>query len=95
MSHFSLDGRVALITGSGRGIGAGIARAFSEAGASVALVARTAPEVEAVGAELRSKGGRAIGLTADVTDLDRLPALVDRTVQEFGALDVLVNNAGG
>lgn len=95
MEAFSLKGKIALITGSGRGIGEGIARAFVEAGASVVLVARTADEVEAVASDLRAGGGRAIAITADVTDLDRLPGLVERTVGEFGGLDILVNNAGG
>jgi 7-alpha-hydroxysteroid dehydrogenase len=95
MQAFSLAGRVALITGGGRGIGEGVARAFVEAGAKVALVARTAEQVEAVAGDIRSKGGQAIALTADVTDLEALPGLVESTVAEFGGLDILVNNAGG
>jgi 7-alpha-hydroxysteroid dehydrogenase len=94
-NQFSLAGRVALVTGSGRGIGAAIARAFADAGASVAVVARTTSDVEGVAAELRAAGGNAVAFTADVTDLDQLPSLVERTVQEFDGLDVLVNNAGG
>lgn len=93
--HFSLAGRAALITGGGRGIGAGIARAFADAGASVAVVARTSSDVDALAAELTSGGRNAIALTADVKDLEQLPALVDRTVEAFGGLDILVNNAGG
>jgi 7-alpha-hydroxysteroid dehydrogenase len=87
-NQFSLAGRVALITGSSRGIGAAIARAFTDAGASVAVVARTTSDVESVAAELTSAGGNAVAFTADVTDLDQLLMLVERTVQEFGGLDV-------
>ena len=95
MEKFSLEGRVALITGAGRGIGEGIARLFSKAGATVALVARTLDQVEAVAADLRAAGGRAIAIGADVTDLAQLPRLVETTAAEFGGLDILVNNAGG
>jgi 7-alpha-hydroxysteroid dehydrogenase len=95
MDVFSLNGRVALVTGAGRGIGEAIARAFAQSGAAVALVARTAAQVEAVAGEIRASGGRAIALPADVTDLAQLPGLVEKTVAEFGGLDILVNNAGG
>lgn len=92
---FSLDGKVALITGGGRGIGEGIARAFVDAGASVALVARTAEQLDAVVADIEVGGGRAVACPADVTDLDGLPAIVDRAVDTLGGLDIVVNNAGG
>jgi 7-alpha-hydroxysteroid dehydrogenase len=95
MDRFSLAGKVALITGAGRGIGAGIARGFAEAGAAVALVARTQSDVDAVAAELEAAGGRALALSADVKDLESLPGIVERTVEHFGGLDILVNNAGG
>jgi len=95
MSKFSLDGKVALITGGGRGIGAGIARSFAEAGAAVALTARTTEQLEATAEEIRAAGGTALTLPADITDLAQLPDLVERTVTEFGGLDTLVNCAGG
>jgi 7-alpha-hydroxysteroid dehydrogenase len=90
-----LDGKVALVTGSGRGIGAGMARAFAQAGADLALVARTTSEIEEVAAEIRGLGRRAIAITADLSDLAQLPGVIDRTVAELGGLDILVNNAGG
>src|SRR5439155_18111838 len=92
---FSLADKVALITGGGRGIGAGIARAFVDAGAAVALVSRTKEQVEGVAADINGSRGRAIALPADVTDLDALPGLIEQTVGEFGGLDIVVNCAGG
>ena len=94
-NYFSLEGKVALITGSGRGIGAGMAHMFAEAGAAVAITGRTASEVEATAAEIRADGGRAIAITVDVTDVKQLPGTIERTVKELGGLDILVNNAGG
>jgi 7-alpha-hydroxysteroid dehydrogenase len=95
MNAFDLTDKVALITGAGRGIGAAIARAFAGAGASVAVVARTASDIEVVAREVKAAGGEAIAIAADVTDVDQLPGIVERTVERFGGLDILVNNAGG
>ena len=95
LEAFSLDERVALITGAGRGIGAAIARAFAGAGAAVALVARTEDAIQAVASEIRTAGGRAIAVPADVTELTQLSSTIERTVAAFGGLDILVNNAGG
>jgi NAD(P)-dependent dehydrogenase (short-subunit alcohol dehydrogenase family) len=85
-----LDGRRALVTGAGRGIGLAAAAALAQAGAHVVLVARTAAEIEATAAEIRTEGGSAEPLVLDVTDL----ASVRATVAAQAPFDVLVNNAG-
>ena len=94
MNPFTLEGKVAIVTGGGKGIGATIAKVFSEFGASVVVTARTGSEVEEVAAGIRAHGGTAIGVQADLFDIDQLPGIVDRAVDEFGGVDVLVNNAG-
>jgi len=95
MDDFSLHGRVAIVTGSGRGIGAEIARTLASAGAAVTITARTDSDVEAVTKEIVDAGGTALAHPTDVGDVNNLPALVERTVQELGGINILVNNAGG
>jgi 7-alpha-hydroxysteroid dehydrogenase len=95
LDEFRLDGYVALITGASRGIGAGIAQAFALAGADVALVARSASELEDVAAGIRATGRSASIIPADLTDMSEAARIVGRTMVEHGRLDVLVNNAGG
>jgi 7-alpha-hydroxysteroid dehydrogenase len=95
VDEFRLDGYVALITGGGRGIGAGIAQAFALAGADVALVARTASDLEGVAAAIRTTGRAASIIPADLTDVSQAQLIVERTIAEHGRLDILVNNAGG
>lgn len=87
---FRLDGRRALVTGAGRGIGLAAAAALAEAGAHVALAARSGPEVEAAAAAIRADGGAAEALALDVSDLAALEAALE-TREPF---DILVNNAG-
>jgi 7-alpha-hydroxysteroid dehydrogenase len=95
MTSLSLEGKVALITGGGKGMGAAIAKTFADNGAAVAVAARTASQVETVALQIRADGGRAIACPTDVTELSSLPTLVERIVTEFGGLDVVVNSAGG
>jgi 7-alpha-hydroxysteroid dehydrogenase len=95
LERFQLTDRVAVVTGSGRGIGAGCALAFAEAGADVAITARTESQLQDVAEQVKALGRRALVFPADVDDLDNLERLVDATVAEFGRLDVVVNCAGG
>jgi len=92
---FSLDGKVALITGGGRGIGAACARTFAEAGADVAITARTPEQLELIADEVRAFGRRAFVFPADVNDLSLLDAFAEAAAAELGGIDIVVNNAGG
>jgi 7-alpha-hydroxysteroid dehydrogenase len=92
---FRLDGRVAIVTAAGRGIGAAIAKAFAEVGADVVIGARTQSQLEEVAEEVRRAGRRAASVAGDLSAREGMQALVDRAIAEFGRIDVVVNNAGG
>jgi NAD(P)-dependent dehydrogenase (short-subunit alcohol dehydrogenase family) len=91
---FRLDGRVAIVTGASSGLGAVFARALAEAGADVVLGARRAERLAGTVATVEEVGRRALAVRTDVTRPEDCQALVDAAVAEFGAVDVLVNNAG-
>jgi NAD(P)-dependent dehydrogenase (short-subunit alcohol dehydrogenase family) len=90
-----LEGRVAIITGASRGIGAATSRAFAAAGAAVALAARDEAALASLADQLLAGGGRAIAVPTDVADPASVERLVDRTVGAFGRLDLAFNNAAG
>jgi NADP-dependent 3-hydroxy acid dehydrogenase YdfG len=90
----ALDGTVALITGASSGIGAATASALAAHGAAVVLAARRTARIQEVAAKIRTDGGTALALTADITRAEDAREIVSTTVREFGRLDTLVNNAG-
>jgi 7-alpha-hydroxysteroid dehydrogenase len=92
---FRLDGKVAIVTGAGRGIGAASAVALAECGANVVIASRTLSDLEEVAAKVTAVGQRAVVVAGDLADLEVLASLVTRAREEFGRLDVVVNNLGG
>jgi len=91
----SVKGKVAIVTGSSYGIGNGLARGFAEAGASVVLAARSVSLLEDTVREIKAKGGKALAVPTDVTDGTRVSQMVEKTLESFGRIDVLINCAGG
>ena len=94
LDRFRLDGKAALVTGASHGIGEGIALAFAEAGADVALAARSVGDLERVAGLIRDRGRKALVIPTDVSKMADLEAMVPRTIESLGRLDVFANVAG-
>jgi NAD(P)-dependent dehydrogenase (short-subunit alcohol dehydrogenase family) len=95
MNAFGLNGKTALITGGGRGIGRAIAEGYAKAGANVVVTARTGNEVVFVAEQITKAGGRANGYACDVTERQQVEKLCESIMRDIGQVDILVNNAGG
>jgi NAD(P)-dependent dehydrogenase (short-subunit alcohol dehydrogenase family) len=93
MDKPDLTGKVAIVTGGGRGIGKAIALGLAECRARIMVAARTAADIEAVADEILSRGGEAVAMVTDLTQSERIDELVESTVKAFGRIDILVNNA--
>lgn len=93
--HFLITDRTAVVTGAGRGIGRATAITLAEAGADVVISARTPEQLDEVAEAVRAAGRRAATVVADASDLSTMPTLVERAVEEFGGVDIVVNNVGG
>ena len=91
---FSLNGKVALITGGSRGIGKATALGFARAGADIAIASRKLPDLEMVAAEIRGLGRKALPVASHIGRLEEITSLINTVCQEFGKIDILVNNAG-
>jgi len=91
---FSLEGKVALVTGGSSGLGVAFTRGLARAGANVAVTARRQEMIDTTAEMVRSYGGKALAVAADITDEAAFEGVFQRTVEEFGRLDILVNNAG-
>lgn len=94
MDLFSLEGKAALVTGGGSGLGQAIAIGLSSAGAAVAVSGREAAKLSATVDAISKAGGKAVAVTMDILDSDSVNEAVSRTVEEFGKIDILVNSAG-
>jgi NAD(P)-dependent dehydrogenase (short-subunit alcohol dehydrogenase family) len=94
LSKFSLKGKVALVTGGGRGIGKGISQGLAKAGASVVITSRKMNDLEATAAEIKAFGGEAFPLQSHLGKYEEIKKMVDAVLNKYGKVDILVNNAG-
>jgi NAD(P)-dependent dehydrogenase (short-subunit alcohol dehydrogenase family) len=94
LSRFSLQGKVAVVTGASRGIGKAIAIGFAKAGATVAVTSRKVDDLKATADAIRAFGGQAIVIQSHLGKMDEIGKMVDAVMQQYGRIDILVNNAG-
>lgn len=94
LDQMSLEGKVAIVTGSGRGLGRAMAVALADAGADLVVTARTEGEIEETAGTIQESGGKALAIPADITQPDHVEHLVKSTLERFGKINILVNNAG-
>jgi 7-alpha-hydroxysteroid dehydrogenase len=94
LEQFKLDGQVAIVTGAGRGVGEGIANVLAEAGAIVVGTARTSSEIDSTIEDIKATGGNGLAVTADALVREDSERVVQTTIDEFGRIDILVNNVG-
>ena len=94
LDKLRLDGKVAIMTGAGRGLGREMALALAEAGADLVAAARTQAQLDETAALVRAHGRRCLVIPTDVTDSAAVNAMIDATIAEYGRVDILVNNAG-
>lgn len=92
--NFSLEGKIAIVTGGSRGIGRAIALTYAEAGADICVASRTAEDLEKVAEEIRALGRKALVVPTNVALKSDVDNMVDATIKEFGTIDIMVNNAG-
>ncbi len=94
LDEFSLNGKIALVTGASSGIGHAVARGLAQAGAAVVAAARRIEHLERLAAEIEAEGGQAMAVRIDVTDKDSIRLALDQAEARFGVVDVVINNAG-
>ena len=94
LDKFSLEGKVAIVTGGGTGLGKAICHALARAGADVVVAGRTPATIEETASEVRKIGQRSVAIPTDVTDSNQVDNLIKQTLKKFGNVDILVNNAG-
>ena len=93
-NEYSIEGKVAIVTGASKGIGKSIALTLAEAGANVTVAARTVKQIEETADGIRQLGQKALAVPTDVTKADQVKRVVEQTVSQFGKIDIMVNNAG-
>mgnify|MGYP001241286989 CR=1 FL=1 len=94
MSSFRLDGKTAIITGGAGGLGIAMVTQYAEAGANVVVASRNLNNCQKIADEVKAEGGNALAISVDITASDQVDSMIEQTVKEYGALDVIVNNAG-